>query len=78
MKLSLKNLQKKYSFLYFGLTRVYLAKCLKQRLTQNFKKSLYLNNFLLKQNIYTKIKDYCITGRANVISCAVGLREIPI
>ena len=23
---------------------------------------------------YTLIKDYCITGRANVIPCAVGLR----
>ena len=23
-------------------------------------------------------KDYCITGRANVIFCALGLRQVPI
>ena len=29
-------------------------------------------------SIYTQSKDNCITGRANVIVCAVGLRKIPI
>ena len=28
----------------------------------------------VKQTAYADIKDYCITGRANVISCAVGFR----
>ena len=28
--------------------------------------------------LYAHIKGYFITGRANVISCAVGLRLIPI
>ena len=32
----------------------------------------------LTEYILTRTKNYFITGRANVISCAVGLRQIPI
>ena len=35
---------------------------------------LYITFSIEKQLLVYGIKDYCITGRANPISCAVGLR----